>query len=577
MTLADVTRAGVLAAIQEFDRLGRPAFLRTTGFGRARAYYLDHQGQLYDSKAIVGYAHGISTGIPWGPKHFTGGDKSVAQRLQALGFTVEFLPNPDWTREEIILACELVAINGWRQLDANDERVKSLSELLQSPAIHPGRRNPDFRNPAGVALKTYNIVADSSNGNQLDKLVREEFHTDLIGMRKQADQIKELLNEEIKQQPHMEQFSSKIAAPQQKRAIHESSLQHSSARIPLVLIAPCYGNRASRARFGDTLAVEVPFGEGALRDALSEAEFKALLRLHPNGVARFWGALGKHDSKMDRLALSDPILFTGGNRVQALGRLGCKIRNARLANLLWKPDPKAGSWSNVYSVLDFRRVTDLTYSEIQVLAGYSANDVFQETRVPDAERSAALIQGLGLNAAPEEAEEDAQAERELLEALRNRPEVFEAEAMHVESAEYQRSVKTVTVRRVEARLMAKYRDSLPTGQRKRLRLAVGWTDLYDLAGADLIEAKRSARHRYVREALGQLLDYAAHTTHPINRLTALFPEAPSAADVRLLHIYGIDCLYWSGQEDFKRLEAPSDARQRIQAMWTTPGTEMKTI
>lgn len=335
------------------------------------------------------------------------------------------------------------------------------------------------------------------------------------------------------------------------------------ARDPLVLIAPCYGNRASRARFADTLEKEVSFLEGPVQDVLSAAEVESLLLLHPNGSARFWGALARHDGKMDRLAQLDPILFTGEGRVQAIGRLGSKLRNQRLADLLWDPHPKTGSWSNVYSVVEFRRVDDVAYSDIQVIAGYSPNDVFQETRVPNVERSAALIAGLGLNGASREAEEDALAERRLVAALSGRPEVFNAEAMHTESTAYQRSAETVTVRRVEARLVARYRDSLPSGQGHRLRLAVGWTDLYDLSGADLIEAKRSAGHRYVREALGQLLDYAAHTSQPINRLSALFPEAPSADDVRLLHLFGIDCLYWEGGERFRRLEAPVEARERI--------------
>lgn len=46
--------------------------------------------------------------------------------------------------------------------------------------------------------------------------------------------------------------------------------------------------------------------------------------------------------------------------------------------------------------------------------------------------------------------------------------------------------------------MARYRQTLPAAQTKRLRLAVGWTDLYVIDKADLIEAKRSAGHRYVR-------------------------------------------------------------------------------
>ncbi len=194
VTLADVTHAGVLAAIKEFDCLGRDGFLKSTRFGRSRAYYLDHQGRLYDSKPVIGYAHGVSTGTPWGPRDFSGGNKTVAQRLEALGFAVAFLPNPDWTRDKIVLACDSVESNGWRQLDANNERARALSELLQSPVIHSGRRNPGFRNPAGVALKTYDIVADSSNGNQLDKLVREEFRVDPLKMRSLARRVRELLH-----------------------------------------------------------------------------------------------------------------------------------------------------------------------------------------------------------------------------------------------------------------------------------------------------------------------------------------------------------------------------------------------
>ena len=109
-----MTRTGVLAAVDEFDRVGREAFLKATGFGPARAYFLEHDGKLYDSKAVIGYAHGVSTAVPLGPGDFSGGDKTVAQRLETLGFTVLNL-RLDWTREELILACALAESNGWRQ------------------------------------------------------------------------------------------------------------------------------------------------------------------------------------------------------------------------------------------------------------------------------------------------------------------------------------------------------------------------------------------------------------------------------------------------------------------------------
>jgi hypothetical protein len=341
-------------------------------------------------------------------------------------------------------------------------------------------------------------------------------------------------------------------------------------RQRLVLIAPCYGNAASRARFADTLEREVAFTDPPLRDRLSASELGMLLKLHPGGAARFWGALARHDSKIDRLASGDPILFTGLNRVQATGKVGCKLRNQALADALWTPDPDTGSWSNVYSVLDFRRVDDIKYSDIQGLAGYSPRDRFQETRVTSADQAEALISGLGLDGEIDDQEEEQQRDAEaLLRALATDSAVVDAEASHVGSTEYERKAGKVTVWRGEAQLVARYRETLPETQAKRLRLAVGYTDLYREEDGDLIEAKVSARHRYVREALGQLLDYAAHCPLPVNRLTALFPQVPASSDIRLLHAFGIDCLYWTGGDNFPRREAPAEVRERMAEAWSS--------
>ena len=189
----------MLAAVEEFDHRGREAFLKSAGFGAARAYFLRHDGKLYDSKAIAGYAHGVSTGIPPGPGDFSGGDKTVAQRLQMLGFEVLNLERPDWTRDEIILACALAESNGWRQVYDTDERAKELSQLLQGPANHPLPHHPDFRNPAGACEKTRNIIdqhpdhrGPRSNGSHLDKEVLDDFLADPVKMRAMARRIREL-------------------------------------------------------------------------------------------------------------------------------------------------------------------------------------------------------------------------------------------------------------------------------------------------------------------------------------------------------------------------------------------------
>ncbi|AGL14409.1 HNH endonuclease [Actinoplanes sp. N902-109] len=156
MTLANITAPVVLAVLVEFDRLGREEFLRTTGFGWLRLYFLIHDGRLYDSKAIAG---GVSTGATLGPAEFSGGEKTVMPVLEALGFTVRYIPRQDWTRDEIILACALIEPWGWRQLDRTDLRVAELSSLLQTRTTYPPeQRGPDFRTPASVLRKMADIA-----------------------------------------------------------------------------------------------------------------------------------------------------------------------------------------------------------------------------------------------------------------------------------------------------------------------------------------------------------------------------------------------------------------------------------
>ncbi len=89
MGLGDVTRAGVLAAVQECQHLGRETFLHRYGFRRATAYELVVNEDRYDSKAIVGVAHLYSVGSLLSSADFSGGARTVAHRLRALGFTVE--------------------------------------------------------------------------------------------------------------------------------------------------------------------------------------------------------------------------------------------------------------------------------------------------------------------------------------------------------------------------------------------------------------------------------------------------------------------------------------------------------
>ena len=92
MPLSDLTDpAAVNAAMDEFDRIGRDNFLRKYDFGPSRAYYVRRDGKYYDSKAIVGAAHGYQY-PQQGQLHaddFSGGENTVRAKLEALGFSVE--------------------------------------------------------------------------------------------------------------------------------------------------------------------------------------------------------------------------------------------------------------------------------------------------------------------------------------------------------------------------------------------------------------------------------------------------------------------------------------------------------
>ncbi|MGW1344259.1 hypothetical protein ACWCOV_24690 [Kribbella sp. NPDC002412] len=98
MALADLTdRQAVLSALSEFDAIGREAFLIKYGFRHASGYFVLHDRRLYDSKAIVGAAHGYQTGVPLKARQFSGGAATVVARLTALGFVVTVPTGPKWS------------------------------------------------------------------------------------------------------------------------------------------------------------------------------------------------------------------------------------------------------------------------------------------------------------------------------------------------------------------------------------------------------------------------------------------------------------------------------------------------
>jgi hypothetical protein len=92
------SREAVLSAIAECDRVGRDTFLATYGFGRSRSYVLRYEGREYDSKAILGVAHGYQFPDqgPLRAVDFSGGEQTVWTKLMALGFEVDAVSARSW-------------------------------------------------------------------------------------------------------------------------------------------------------------------------------------------------------------------------------------------------------------------------------------------------------------------------------------------------------------------------------------------------------------------------------------------------------------------------------------------------
>lgn len=209
MALSDVTAASVRAAMAEFDEVGRDAFLAKYGFRRARGYFLRDGGTDYDSKAIVGAAHGVARPDlgPLRAEDFSGGDASVGRLLTQLGFVVTEPKkrNPTWTRDELILALDHYLSYPGSAHDDTSEEVLRLSTEINALAQRLGMTGSEtLRNANGVSMKLLNFRAHDpeyvsrgrkglTRGNKLEAELWSRFADDREVLREAAQAIRNLL------------------------------------------------------------------------------------------------------------------------------------------------------------------------------------------------------------------------------------------------------------------------------------------------------------------------------------------------------------------------------------------------
>ena len=151
--------AAVQAALDEFVRLGRHAFLSIHGFKPARDYFVidPRTGIPADSKAIVGVAYGYQYPEqgPLRPEEFSGGDATVVPLLHSLGFTVKHMgsanASEDWSRQEVeLIVADYLSMLTLELTGQRYNKTEHRNRLLRQL---PGRSN------GSVEFKHANISA----------------------------------------------------------------------------------------------------------------------------------------------------------------------------------------------------------------------------------------------------------------------------------------------------------------------------------------------------------------------------------------------------------------------------------
>lgn len=136
------------------------------------------------------------------------------------------------------------------------------------------------------------------------------------------------------------------------------------------------------------------------------------------------------------------------------------------------------------------------------------------------------------------------------------PQELPLEAANVDEYVVNRPDEPPVAVRREADLVRRYATWLETqGQqtvRHRIPIPGGghlFTDVYNKATSELLEAKASSARVYVRSALGQLLDYSRYLPHASRGV--LLPSRPSDDLVELLKAYSV-AVVWPARAGFER-------------------------
>ncbi len=163
--------------------------------------------------------------------------------------------------------------------------------------------------------------------------------------------------------------------------------------MPALLVHPSLGKHDGQINAARSLLRAVALSSPAARH-LTDDERRHLERRYGD-EARFWGTYRNNLTKYSRVTEGDPVLFTGGGRIWATGRIGFQFQNRGFAQQIWTSHPEKGVFEYVYSVTALELVS-IDYAVVNAALDLKPSNHFQAMASYEGAKAAAVIEALGL-------------------------------------------------------------------------------------------------------------------------------------------------------------------------------------
>jgi hypothetical protein len=181
--------------------------------------------------------------------------------------------------------------------------------------------------------------------------------------------------------------------------------------VASVLIHPSGGDTRGKVNWAKTLEDPVDFLADGRAELLTPHERDALLQLHPDGKARFWGTFDQ-EWRANHIQATGPgavVVFTADKHARGIGVIGAVLKNSSFADTLWDADAENGSYAFVYSVLGFEHV-EIPYREIARMLGKGLAYPFRRLATAEGQEADAFAEAVRAGTASEPFDLDLGAE-----------------------------------------------------------------------------------------------------------------------------------------------------------------------